>query len=475
MPLADIQRVFVLMLENRSFDHMLAAVPLPGADVAAPGSFANADAGGTVYRNAVGAPDVMPTDPPHEYDDVVLQLLGGNNDPPYAYDNPETPLELSGFVRSYGTAASGGLGTILASFAPGAIPFLSHLAREYCVCDRWFSSLPGPTLPNRLFLCAGTSDGDPKSPSAASLFDAEFIDGYSFANGDIFKRMKEAGGPGFRIYRGDAFPFASLLEGVDYLEDTVPYDAAGFAADCSAPGLPPFVFIEPSYDIFNGYRSGTSQHPCSHVSAGDRLLGEVYTAILNSKAWAKSVLVVTYDEHGGFFDHVPPPAAIPPGDVPDKYDFHFDRLGVRVPGLVVSPLLMRRRSVDHSVYDHTSVLATLGRLFPKIGTFTNRDRAAAALDGLFAGPADPSPFTPPPALGPAPPAPAPARVVADDAEPLDPPEVVGLKIAGKLHHEVLGEPKDAVLAQVRGVRTKGDARRYMRGVHARLAARPGRP
>jgi phospholipase C len=491
VPFTQIQHVFVLMLENRSFDHMLGAVPLPGADVAAPGSFVNVDAQGTRYRNAVGAPDVMPADPPHEYDDVVLQLLGGNTDPPYNYNPPLLPITGSGFVRSYGSAATGDLSPILSMFDPAGIPFLAYLAREYCVCDRWFSSLPGPTLPNRLFLCAASSKGDPKSPSDASIFSAEFIDGYSFANGDVFKRFKEAGNLGFRIYRGDALPFTALLDGVDFQNDTVAYTAADFAADCSAPDLPPLVFIEPSYDIFNGYKSGTSQHPCSHVSSGDRLVSEVYTALVNSKAWASSVLLITYDEHGGFFDHVGPPPAVPPNDAPNVYDFHFDRLGVRVPAVVVSPLLTQRRSVDHTVRDHTSFLATLNRLFPQVGTFTSRDRAAAALDGLFAGPADPSPIAPPPPAYPpaaplalaaaagqgspgAPPSPPGAARIAlpDDAQPLEHPEVVGLKIAGKLHHEVLGTPKDAVLSEIRSKRTKGDARDYMRKIHAALAARP---
>jgi phospholipase C len=475
MPLADIDHVFVLMLENRSFDHMLAAVPLPGADVAGPGSFTNLDGTGASYRNAVGAPIVMPTDPPHEYDDVVLQLLGGNTDPPFNYNTPAIPIAMSGFVRSYAQKAAGGLDAILSSFDPAVLPFLSYLAQEYCVCDRWFSSLPGPTLPNRFFLCAASSDGDPKSPSALSVADGAFIDPYRFANGDIFQRIKQTGSLGFRIYRGDTLPFSSLLAGVDYLNDTVAYDPAGFAADCSDPNLPAFVFIEPSYGIFNDFQDGTSQHPRADVTRGDRLVGEVYTAILGSTAWAHSVLILTYDEHGGFFDHVVPPAATPPSDAPNTYDFLFDRLGVRVPAIIVSPLLAQRRRVDHTPYDHTSVLATLNQRFPQIGTFTQRDAHAAGLGGLFAGPADASPLPPPPPLAPTAPVDlAQARVLPDDGERMESPEVIGLKIAGKLRHEVRGVPKETVLAELAQVRTKGGARSYMREVHAALSAAPGR-
>lgn len=483
MPLSDVKHVFVLMLENRSFDHMLGAIPLKGvgpdgtvtvADVAAPGSFVNADAQNNSYSNTTPAPLVMPSDPPHEYDDVVLQLLGANNDPPNNYNN--IPINNSGFIKSYAPAAKGPHGDVLTSFLQGQVPCLAQLAQEYCVCDRWFSSLPGPTIPNRFFLCAATSNGNPKSPPALGVADAQFVDSYAFANGDIFKRIKQATSLKFRIYRGDSLPFASLLEGVDYDADTVPYDAAAFAADCNGPALPDFIFIEPSYGIFTGYQYGTSQHPRADVSLGDRLIGEVYNSISRSACWASSVLIIIYDEHGGFFDHVTPPKAVAPGDVQDVYDFHFTQLGVRVPAVIVSPLLVQRALIDHTVYDHTSVLATLRAVFPEIGSFTQRDLAASTLSHLFDGapanaaPLQLAPFAPVPAAAVAPGAP-----MADDTEPMEHAEISGLRIAAGIRYRVGKVPRKTVLAEISGIKTKGQARAYMRDVDAMIRARDAGP
>jgi len=485
MALTDIKHVFVLMLENRSFDHMLGAVAFNKVDLSgaasavqgiAAGAFTNRDAAGTLYANSTPAPPTMPVDPPHEYDDVVLQLLNGNADPPYNYN--VTAIGNQGFVKSYAQAAGASpLGQILASFTPAQVSNLAFLAQEYCLCDAWYSSLPGPTVPNRFFLLAGTSGGNPKSPPDLRIVAGEFIDKFSFANGNIFQRIRAKTKLGFRIYRGDSLPFSELLDGVDLAADTVPFDPATFAADCSAPDLPEFVLIEPNYGILDGFRSGNSQHPMGNVQAGDQLIRDVYEGISGSAAWGSSVLIITYDEHGGFFDHVAPPKAVAPGDVPDLYDFHFTQLGVRVPAVIVSPLVVRRNLVDHTVYDHTSVLATLREIFPEIGVFTMRDRMAAPLNPLFAGePPPPAPAPLPAAAGPRiVPQPAPAGL-PDDGEPLGHTELSALRIAGGLSHRLGRVPKAQALSEIKGLRTKGEVREYLRRIDAMVAvkARPRR-
>ena len=145
-----------------------------------------------------------------------------------------------------------------------------------------------------------------------------------------------------------------------------------------------FTFIEPHYgNILPGtsedYTCGTSQHPLDDVTRGERLIKDVYEAIRNSDLWERSVLVITWDEHGGFYDHVEPPAAVPPGDPPGDPDnvqvgFDFDQLGVHVPAVVVSPRI-ERGLIDHTPYDHASIPATVQRLFG-LAAMTDRDAQA---------------------------------------------------------------------------------------------------
>jgi phospholipase C len=475
MPITDVKHVFVLMLENRSFDHLLGGLGIPGADGVPPGGSTNRDAAGNAYASANGAPPRMPVDPPHEYDDVRLQLLGGTADPPYNYTHP---IDLSGFVRSYAAKAGPNpLGAVMSYFTEGYVSNLAQLARQYVVCDRWFSSLPGPTVPNRLFMMAGSSNGNPKSIDLR-VGQAELGDPIPFRNGTIFTAIKGKTTLGFRIYRGDSFPLALVVDGTD-LDDTVPFDAADFAADCSGADLPEFVLIEPDYDIIHGYSGGNSQHPVANITDGDNLIRDVYNGISSSSCWANSLLLITYDEHGGFFDHVPPPGgAAPPGDVPPLFDFDFTQLGVRVPAVVVSPLLAGP-AVDHTLYDHTSILATLRAIFPQVGSFTGRDQAAADLSALFpaAAPAAAAPFTlaqPAAALVQGAAASFSRAVAAsappDDGDPVEGAENAAMRVAARIHAKLAKVPRAAIGARLATVRTKGEARAYLREVDALVKA-----
>ena len=157
-----------------------------------------------------------------------------------------------------------------------------------------------------------------------------------------------------------------------------------FAADVAQPPFPyTYIFIEPSYDVLNDYRNGSSQHPLADVTHGEGLIKSTYEAIRNSPVWANSLLIVTWD--GGFFDHAIPPPARSPGDTtPDAkyntYGFTFERYGPRVPALVISPRIPKNL-IDHRLYDHASIPATLESLFGLI-PLTARDAAANRLDVL---------------------------------------------------------------------------------------------
>lgn len=494
MNLSPIDHVFVLMLENRSFDQMLGYAGISGTDAASgnatqvdglpPDGCVNYDTKGSPHKTARPAPFAMPEDPPHEYDAVRLQLLG-SDDSIVNYSN--TKITNSGFVKSYESVAGNHpLDDVMACYDPGQLPVLTALAREFCVCDRWFASLPGPTIPNRLFLHAATSGGDPKSPSVFSLVRA-VSDGdssFQFVNGNVFQRMTAKGIP-WTIYHGDEFAMAYALEGVRFGAGKL-FTPAGFASDLDRPNLPNYVFIEPDYGnlLLETYRGGNSQHPIDDVTSGEKLLKNVYEAIRASACWPRSVLIVTYDEHGGFYDHVTPPGGIPaPGDVPPIYDFNFTQLGVRVPAVIISPWIPRNL-VDHTIYDHTSILATLRARFPDLGFFTQRDRLANDLSHLFllAQPRTDAPMTlPAAAVSDVAPSAAPSIKGAPDAAFLTYPgasqrvestQVGFLHVALKHHLQLAArKEKPAIVRRVSRIQTKGEAKLYLRDVKALMDAK----
>jgi phospholipase C len=425
---SQIEHVFVLMLENRSFDHMLGLSGLTGVDlqgnsVTADGVAVNVNTNFDPSTNtdvSVGSPAgyfLTETEkgPGHEFENVVIQLCGAGVAYPPGGAYPA--IHNSGFIVDYFAGNAPEPGRIMRCYSPGQLPVMNQLAREFAVCDRWFSSLPGPTFPNRFFAMAGTSGGLDGSPSDLETVIATGFEGYRFENGNIFDQLDQYCLP-WRIYRGDDFPAAFLLSGMNLNElqgRLTGFD--DFESEVNDPGFnKKFVWIEPKYgaDKFDitgpgNFTCGNSMHPLDDVRRGEKLIKQVYEVIRNSPHWETSLLIVTFDEHGGFYDHVAPTAAVPPGDVFTQdyiqHHFRFDRYGVRVPTLVISPLV-RKGLIDHTERDHTSTLATLQKLFG-MGHLTQRDAAAADLLSLvsLATPRTDAPVTLVP--------------VADDLPPLD--------------------------------------------------------
>ncbi len=271
---------------------------------------------------------------------------------------------------------------IMKCYAPEQLPVLNALAREFVVCDNWFSSLPGPTWPNRMFVHAASSGGLDHSPTTLEIAEWEALSGFGFANGTIFDRLNSRG-IRRRLYAGDDFPVVAALKGI-HLDDVRHYSL--FANDLKQPNYADrYIFIEPAYDVLHDYRGGTSQHPLADITRGEALIKATYEAIRNSPVWPTSLLIITWDEHGGFFDHVAPPNAQPPDDstLDDPFNvngFTFDQYGVRVPAIVISPLIAKN-VIDHRRYDHSSIPATLEALFG-LQALTQRDSEANRLDAL---------------------------------------------------------------------------------------------
>lgn len=387
-----IKHVFVLMLENRSFDHLLGFSQLQGVDALTgqPTTIAgldvtrdwNATTDGQQVHVFSPADWTMPDDPGHEFLDVQAQLCGINGTYPH--------IDNSGFVVNYAKVDPAQPGEIMKCYAPEQLPVLTTLAREFAVCDHWFSSMPGPTWPNRFFIHAASSGGLDHSPSTENIASSLLVNGYKFDNGTIFDRL-DAEGMNWTIYKGDAFPQALAINGMTlHLADGRFRDFADFNADVQdASYATSYAFIEPDYHVLTDFVCGNSQHPKDDITRGEALLKQVYETIRRSPHWESSVLVITYDEHGGFYDHMPPPQTVAPGDTPtdpenNRYGFDFTQLGVRVPAIIVSPLIPRA-TIDHTVYDHTSVLATLEHIFGVL-PLTRRDKQANTFYHLFSLP-----------------------------------------------------------------------------------------
>ena len=416
-PAPRIDHVFVLMLENRAFDHMFGFSGLKGIDRdgnpttiigADPAQNSNIDSSThqpvpvTINPPADFALTGIDQDPGHEFEDTLMALCAqfddaGNLVHPAPQYQPVPggypPITNGGFVENYmhpsnpDDKPSSTPDRIMRCFdTPKQLPVMFQLAQEFAICDQWFSSMPGPTWPNRFFLLAASTGGLDHSPSTADIIAATTVEGYRFENGDIFDLLDD-NCIEWKIFEGDTFPVSFALSGMNLnaLQGRF-QDFADFQSELSKPNFGPrFVFIEPKYGAHGfdvtgpgDFTCGDSMHPVDDVTRGEKLVKTVYEAIRNSPHWERSLLLVVFDEHGGFYDHVQPPAAVPPGDtMTDSYiqhHFQYDQLGVRVPALVISPLIPRGM-IDHTTYDHTSMLASVERLFD-MPPLTNRDKAA---------------------------------------------------------------------------------------------------
>ncbi|SIQ68754.1 MULTISPECIES: alkaline phosphatase family protein [Acidiphilium] len=350
-----IEHVVVLMMENNCFDRMLGSMAtvhagLDGVDVARPHSNPAA---------APGAPDLVQRetisrnidrDPKHYLANSLAQFADGTNGG-----------FVADFVRTHPNSTPEERQEIMGYFPRGFLPGLHTLAENFVVCDRWFSSLPGPTWINRLFAHSGTSRGHVNEPGG--LFSSKL---HMYGQRTLYDELSDAGVP-WRIYYGDVPQTLVLSHQWHHLGNYRHY--AHWQDDVAKGDLAGYTFIEPSY--FGPHQN--DQHPPHDIMRGDALIAEVYNTLrANPGLFEKTLLVVLYDEHGGFYDHVVPPATVPPDEHTEH--FAFDLLGFRVPAIFVSPML--DPGVISTEFDHTSLLKMASRIWPGVKPLGRRAEQA---------------------------------------------------------------------------------------------------
>jgi phospholipase C len=381
--LDNLKHIVVLMMENRSFDHLLGGLKKKNPKInGLNGNESNPDTAGNVVKVAPNAVyrGQLAHDPDHHFPGADLQIYGG------APFSPDRVANMQGFVKSYATQGTGTQGShaIMNYFSPEKIPVLTTLATEYAVFNGWFSSIPGPTICNRAFAHYGTSFGnvDMNMLLITAAQRAKIP--------TIYERMK-AGGHSAKLYYYDQ-P-SSTMEIVNLVMDQSFFGTfADFVADCKSGNLPEYSFVEPNYTDHPGPGGGqllaTDQHPDHHVLAGDKFIASVYNQIrIIPELWQSTAVLIVYDEHGGLYDHVVPPSCTPDGfhaseaatGVPGL-TFDFDRLGIRVPAILVSPYIPRGTVVpgtedpaNQRIFEHASIPATVTKKFLQ-GNDTGTDR-----------------------------------------------------------------------------------------------------
>jgi phospholipase C len=366
MALADIDTIVIAMMENRSFDHMLGylsldetpdKLPVDGlsADPAWRAAFANRHAGISYEVKALSGTQRI-DDPPHGYASIAMQI-----------DTPAAGAPgMGGFVASYETFSDAkkpppaDLGAVMGYYDAAAVPTFDFLARNYCVCDRWFAALPLGTQANRLMAMAGESKI--LNNAGFPLPDHKLV--YEWLDEKKIKWCAYQWGGYFPFFTLMGKWFSKILSSLTLngmgLKDSARFRRySRFAKDWASTkhAMPNVIFVEPEYGD-GPHSKPNDDHPPTGVGPGQAMLKDLYKLLSgNSQRWAKTLLIITYDEHGGFFDHVPPIAL-------DTIvaDTHLKTTGVRVPALLVSPHV-GAGSVFHAPLDHTSILQLLADRF----------------------------------------------------------------------------------------------------------------
>jgi phospholipase C len=339
---SGIDHIVVVTMENRSFDHFFGWLP-----------YANGIPAGLSYPDASGVQHpVYPLAPDY--------TACGHPDPDHSYSGSRI-CYANGAMNGFLLDPSNDIYCI-GYYNANDIPFYASLAQSYTACDNWHAAILGPTFPNRMFIWAAQTDRLTDSVALTNLptiFDA-------LAAKNISHR-----------YYFNNLPYLAFW-GFKYLFSTSLF--ANFLADAASGNLPAVSFVDPNYTVLDD-GTGNDDHPHADIRNGDAFLSTVYNALATGPNWAKTVLIVMFDEWGGFFEHVAPPRVVAPANSPDQ-DLQDGAalLGFRVPTVIASPFTKgvpgQPNLVDHNLYDHTAALKLIEWRFG-LSPLTARDASSA--------------------------------------------------------------------------------------------------
>ena len=380
---ANIDHIVVLMMENRSFDHMLGYLSLDPAaggrgrsdiEGLAPSAMVPNAYQGTSYTSfRIDDPQFVHHSPPHSHEPVGRQIDNGLMD---------------GFASEYGAKYALGApdaGAVLGYFDGATLNVYDALAANFTVCDHWFAAHPGPTFCNRFYTLTGRLNRN-----GAGQFELDNFSGKDFvpvATRTVFDHLSDHGVSWryyenrycmLRLFGKYTFDDRNIMDFAD--------PASGFAAAAAAGTLPAVTFIDPNF-IDEPDAGDNDDAAPGTVLAGQAFVGGIVNALMKGPAWNRTLLVITYDEHGGFFDHVSPLAddllatsrpvqAIDRSGMPTS---GYDHYGVRVPAIIVSPWVAKG-GVSKLAFDHTSIIKTISRRFMSASPPDMGERVAAAND-----------------------------------------------------------------------------------------------
>ncbi len=362
-----IDHILVVMMENRSFDHYFQKLPefgQPEAEVA-PADFSNLDSDGNdvpiFHQEAYCFVDTS-----HGWSATATQIGADGAMGGFVVTNEGfSEMPSTGNLEMYAGRRAMGY------YDQTDLPFYYWLASEFSIGDRYFSSMPGPTFPNRMYMYAASSFGRVHNTIPD---DTDTIVDH-LEKREIDWKIYASSTPGLALFLSKAEYFPEHVASIDQ-----------YFADAASGNLPQFAFVDPQIGTATGEFDTNDEHPPALPQIGERFVAEVVEALTRSPQWSRSALFLTYDEHGGQYDHVPPPKAcapdaiepdLMPGDPPGA----FDRLGLRVPFMVVSPYA-KRHYVSHEIYDHTSILRFIEARFV-MPALSGRDANALAPWDMF--------------------------------------------------------------------------------------------
>ncbi|XP_077218365.1 non-specific phospholipase C2 [Tasmannia lanceolata] len=385
---SPIKTVVIVVMENRSFDHMLGWMKslnpkINGVTGAESNRLSTTDPNSPLFYFKDQSHYVDP-DPGHSFQAIREQIFGSPND----NSSSSIPL-MNGFAQqAFSMTNSTNMSySVMNGFQPEMVAVYKTLVSEFAVFDRWFASVPSSTQPNRLFVHSGTSHGatsnDPMQLALGfpqtTIFDNLYDEGFSFS---IYYQNV----PAVLFYRN--------LRKLKYVTKFHSF-ASEFKAHAKNGKLPNYAVIEQRY-MDSKQNPANDDHPSHDVFQGQMFIKEIYEALRASPQWNETLMVITYDEHGGFFDHVPTPVTgvpSPDGIVgPEPFFFKFDRLGVRVPTIMISPWIDKGTVVHgpkgspfpSSEFEHSSIPATVRKIFKlSAPSLTKREAWAGTFDGIL--------------------------------------------------------------------------------------------